>query len=240
MKIIGFGGLSSSGKTTVAKTISKLLPDLVLIHQDDFYFPSEKIPLHPVLKEENWDSPEAIDFDKFIQTLHRIRNEPGFQYHVDSLEIDETTLNFLLSALELKILQLKVAANVDKLSNIYLVDGFMLYVNQKVIDELNVKLFYKAPYLDCKKRRESRQGYNIIGGFWVDPPGYFDKLVWPEYYKYHKHLFVEGEDEDLIKRTGGELNQYAKELQLKDFYNPDGSTLFELVDLTLDYIIDKI
>jgi nicotinamide/nicotinate riboside kinase len=35
--------------------------------------------------------------------------------------------------------------------------------------------------LQAKQRRESRTGYVTIEGFWADPPGYFDKIVWPNY-----------------------------------------------------------
>lgn len=240
MKIIGFSGLSSSGKTSVAKEICKLIPDLYLIHQDDFYFPPEKIPYHPDLKEQNWDSPDAIDFDKFINTLHRIHNDSTFRYEVDSLELDESKENFQLSAAQVDMLEKKCDLNRDKLSGICIVDGFMLYTRMEVMRELDLKLFYKAPYEHCKRRRESRQGYNVIGGFWVDPPGYFERMVWPEYYRYHKGLFVNGDDESLIKQTGGELNDYAKALGIVSFENPDGATLFQLVNSTLDYIIEHI
>ena len=28
-----------------------------------------------------------------------------------------------------------------------------------------------------------------IIGFWIDPPNYFDEIVWPNHIKYHKHLY---------------------------------------------------
>jgi nicotinamide/nicotinate riboside kinase len=30
-------------------------------------------------------------------------------------------------------------------------------------------------------------------GYWVDPPGYFDDLVWPQYVKWNAHLFPNGD-----------------------------------------------
>ena len=35
-------------------------------------------------------------------------------------------------------------------------------------------------------------------GYWTDPPGYFDDIVWPEYIKCNKHLFL-GEDRSEIE-----------------------------------------
>jgi hypothetical protein len=29
-------------------------------------------------------------------------------------------------------------------------------------------------------RREARTGYTTIEGWWADPPGYVDKIVWPK------------------------------------------------------------
>jgi len=40
---------------------------------------------------------------------------------------------------------------------------------------------------------------NIFTGFWADPPGYFDKIVWPNYCQDHKYLFIDGDVEGSIK-----------------------------------------
>ncbi|CAG8480897.1 7679_t:CDS:2 [Diversispora eburnea] len=43
-----------------------------------------------------------------------------------------------------------------------------------------------------KKRREERKGYVTREGYWIDPPNYFDDVVWPEYVKYNNnHLLKE-------------------------------------------------
>lgn len=31
-------------------------------------------------------------------------------------------------------------------------------------------------------------------GYWQDPPGYFDAIVWPEYVKWNKHLLDKDEN----------------------------------------------
>jgi len=40
-----------------------------------------------------------------------------------------------------------------------LVDGFFLYSNSKVVDELDLRLLVRAPYHKLKARREARNGY---------------------------------------------------------------------------------
>jgi len=50
-------------------------------------------------------------------------------------------------------------------------------------------------YKKAKARREARSGYVTLEGFWEDPPGYVDKIVWPNYVNDHKFLFVDGDVE---------------------------------------------
>jgi nicotinamide/nicotinate riboside kinase len=35
----------------------------------------------------------------------------------------------------------------------------------------------------------------------VDPPGYFDQLVWPQYVKWNSHLFPDGNHTELNPNT---------------------------------------
>jgi len=50
-------------------------------------------------------------------------------------------------------------------------------------------------YATAKRRREARSGYVTLEGFWEDPPGYVDKIVWPNYVKEHAFLFEGGDVE---------------------------------------------
>jgi nicotinamide/nicotinate riboside kinase len=54
--------------------------------------------------------------------------------------------------------------NDDDEWNFLLVDGFLLYVNQDVINELDIKLFVSANYDTLKDRRENRSVYITIEG----------------------------------------------------------------------------
>ena len=51
-------------------------------------------------------------------------------------------------------------------------------------------------------RREARDGYVTLEGFWADPPGYVDKIVWPNYAESHAWLF---EDGDVEKGLNGKV-----------------------------------
>lgn len=57
---------------------------------------------------------------------------------------------------------------------------------------LDVKLFVRTSYARAKARREARHGYVTLEGFWEDPPGYVDSVVWPNYVADHAWMFEGG------------------------------------------------
>lgn len=65
---------------------------------------------------------------------------------------------------------------------------------------LDVKIFLRASYAAAKARREARDGYVTLEGFWADPPGYVDKIVWPNYVSEHGWMFENGDVEGTLKR----------------------------------------
>lgn len=77
---------------------------------------------------------------------------------------------------------------------IAIIDGFLLFSEEmsSIRDLFDVKLFLKTDYATAKRRREARTGYVTLEGFWEDPPGYVDRIVWPNYVKDHSFLFVDG------------------------------------------------
>jgi len=56
-------------------------------------------------------------------------------------------------------------------------------------------------YAKAKARREARSGYVTLEGFWEDPPGYVDKIVWPNYVEDHAFMFEGGDVEGLLKES---------------------------------------
>lgn len=90
---------------------------------------------------------------------------------------------------------------------IAIIDGFLLYSEgmKAVRDLIDVKLFLRTDYKTAKARREARSGYVTLEGFWEDPPGYVDNVVWPNYVNDHAFMFkggdVEGEyDEEQLQK----------------------------------------
>jgi len=90
-----------------------------------------------------------------------------------------------------------------------LLDGFLLYSPEmaSVAKSIDVKLLLLVSRATATRRREARDGYVTLEGFWKDPPGYVDKIVWPNYVAAHKGLFeggdVEGRlDQQVLKEMG--------------------------------------
>lgn len=79
-----------------------------------------------------------------------------------------------------------------------LLDGFLLYSPPKfsrVMDVIDIRLFLQVSHAKATQRREARDGYVTLEGFWKDPPGYVDGIVWPNYVEAHRWMFVGGDVE---------------------------------------------
>ncbi|KAK4157496.1 nicotinamide riboside kinase, partial [Chaetomidium leptoderma] len=90
-----------------------------------------------------------------------------------------------------------------KTTKICLLDGFLLFSPPpnpslttttpttatpfaRVTSLLDIKLFLQVSRAKAVQRREARDGYVTMEGFWKDPPGYVEKVVWPNYVEAHR------------------------------------------------------
>ncbi|KAG0298710.1 ribosylnicotinamide kinase, partial [Dissophora globulifera] len=182
-------GPSSGGKTTTSRYLRSILPNSTIVHQDDFYRPEDQLPLDPKTGLANWDCPEAIDFDAMIKTLTHVKEHGVFPSEFDSLEdknpVGSHTPADPIPDHTLQGWREKIMATIPQDDRAHvkflILDGFMLYVNEQLRQTIDIKFFLTAPYQILKERRESRKGYATLEGYWVDPPNYFDDIVWPNY-----------------------------------------------------------
>lgn len=86
--------------------------------------------------------------------------------------------------------------NTNKPPRVCLLDGFLLYAPprfDRVMALLDVKLFLQVGRERATRRRAARDGYVTLEGFWRDPPGYVDEVVWPNYVAAHRWMFADGD-----------------------------------------------
>jgi nicotinamide/nicotinate riboside kinase len=114
-----------------------------------------------------------------------------------------------------------------------LVDGFLLYSEQtsSVMDLLDVRLFLLVSKAKATRRREARDGYVTIEGFWTDPPGYVDKVVWPNYAEAHAWLFENGD-------VDGQLDE--RSLKEKNILAQVGRGLDVEMDVSFEWVVDTL
>lgn len=204
--LLALSGPSSCGKTTLARLLTHIFPHSSILHADDYYFPDSKIPIHNGVQD--WDCAEAIDIQRLAAALKRIKAGETVEAVRDGLPTTETpeaeAAKSVVDEQLLERLKLVVASwEADMKAQqpgwarpqLIIIDGFLLFGDsvREIRDQLDIKILLRSDYEDSRKRREAREGYDTLEGFWQDPPGYFDQIVWPNFVKNHAFLFVDGD-----------------------------------------------
>ncbi|MDR2585132.1 MAG: uridine kinase [Prevotellaceae bacterium] len=85
MLIIGIAGGTGSGKTTVVKKITEILPanEVAIIPQDAYYNDNSHLPLSERL-ELNFDHPDSLDFNLLVKHIKELRKGNTIQQPIYS------------------------------------------------------------------------------------------------------------------------------------------------------------
>lgn len=114
----------------------------------------------------------------------------------------------------IKILQSRENDAVNSKKTVLILDGFLLFQHKGITDLCDRKYFLTLTKEQCWERRKNRI-YEP-----PDVPGYFDKVVWPEYVKYKNEIvqnsklheaitFIDGakDMEEIYETVFQEINQ---------------------------------
>ena len=156
--IIGIAGVSRSGKTTLAGIIEKILVErgesALVLHQDDFVFPENKIP--KIRNRTDWECPQSIDFQGFKSAIMEKKARVN---HV----ITEGLLNFWDSDID-ALFDKKIFVEISK-------ETFLLRRNQEHRWGFEPKWFYEhvwQSYLKYGKKGLDENTIVLSGEFGFD------------------------------------------------------------------------
>lgn len=128
--IVGIGGSTRSGKTTLSRALynhySRQSNTAVYhIGQDSYFRTIKPKQLFGALTFDNWECPEAVDFDRFYNAIISTKNEAQEKLK-DSTQYKEALI---------------------------IVEGFLLFHEERIVNLLDVKYFITIPKQLCHERR---------------------------------------------------------------------------------------
>ncbi|XP_065132056.1 nicotinamide riboside kinase 1 isoform X1 [Paramisgurnus dabryanus] len=158
--IIGIGGMTNGGKTTLSKHLQDVLPKSCVISQDNF-FKDESMVAVDINGFKQFDALDALHMDRMMSDVDSWQNDPE---------------SFMTSR------GLTVTSATSQQPNVLIVEGFLIFNHGPLNILFDKRFFLQIPYETCKQRRSSRVYVP------PDPPDYFDGHVWPMYLKNRKEM----------------------------------------------------
>ncbi|KAM9810578.1 nicotinamide riboside kinase 1 [Neosynchiropus ocellatus] len=156
--VIGVGGMTNGGKSTLARSLQQQIPNSCVIAQDAFFKDDVVVPVDD-RGFKQYDMLDALHMDKMMSQVDSWLRDPASFLREQALAVDSEEDVFVL-----------------------IVEGFLIF-NHKPLNQLfHKRYFMEIPYDVCKQRRSSRV-YTP-----PDPPGYFDGHVWPMYVKNRQEM----------------------------------------------------
>lgn len=172
--LVGVGGPTCGGKTTLAKHLVSLLHDSgaksLIVHQDDFCPPESSLVWNERVGSADWDDPDtSVDWPRLRRAVSYVKEHgevpEGHTSH-DALNVQRETS----VAAEVKAKyggKLKEAVARDSTGGdlvVVFLDGFLLYHDEEVRNQMDARIFLRIGKELLRQRREARGGYVTAEG----------------------------------------------------------------------------
>ena len=155
--VLGIAGGSGAGKSTVAFGLADKWPEKTLIfHLDDYSKPESDVPKVDGLS--NWDSPDALNSEKMISDLAKLKNNQPAVINTKSPRLNP---DFLKTGKRIPIeFQPKP---------LIIVEGFLSFHYDALRNLMDLKIYLDAPYELHSRRRVHGKLHNF--------PAEYDELI---------------------------------------------------------------
>lgn len=183
--IVGITGGTCSGKSTLAKSIvdhinsekvefpENISIGTVKLMKQDDFFYPKTSSEHTWIPEFNYINREILSALNMTKMCADMNEILGFNYQPYSKLEGKSVLNILV------------------------IEGFLIFNCKEIRDKCQIKFCMQLSYEECFSRRQNRK-YNP-----PNPPGYFEKILWPFYLKHYD----EYKDIDDMQLLNGELSE---------------------------------
>ena len=127
--IIGIAGGTGSGKSTVARNVAQALSaqSVAFIDMDGYYRNYAHLPMEE-RRRINWDHPDAFDWDLLLAQLGQLQRGEA---------IDKPVYDFVTHTRSERTQRVDAA-------DVVVIDGILLFVDERVRDHCDVKVFVDA------------------------------------------------------------------------------------------------
>ncbi|KAM6931485.1 nicotinamide riboside kinase 1 [Xenentodon cancila] len=194
--VVGVGGITNGGKSTLSKSLHQLIPNSCIIAQDSYFKDDSVVPVDSNGFKQ-YDVLDALHMDKMMSDINSWQRDPKLFLKQRGVTLEQPSPK--------------------KDVHVLIVEGFLIFNYRPLNMMFDKRYFLEIPYDVCMKRRSSRV-YTP-----PDPPGYFDGHVWPMYLKNRQEMesitseivFLDGlkPKEELLSDVHKDISQEMDRIQ---------------------------